>query len=75
MNAVSRLAARFKDFVHLNAKPLSEPEPVYGSPREPVGLFSSLSVERQKAVLRFNEPQDHGDPAFRRNAEGCASSD
>lgn len=39
-----------------------------GAPRAPTGLFNSLSVERQRAVLHFNGPQDHGDPAFRRKA-------
>lgn len=65
MKTASRLANRLRNLVTWHAKVLPEPEPVYGAPRAPTGLFNSLSVERQKAVLRFNGPQDHGDPAFR----------
>lgn len=67
MSAVSRLADGLKSLATWHAKPLPEPEPVYGAPRAPTGLFNSLSVERQKAVLRFNGPQDHGDPDFYRD--------
>lgn len=62
MSTASRLATGLRNLVTWQAKPL--PEPVYGVPREPVGLFNSLSVDRQKAILRFNGVQDHGDPAF-----------
>ncbi len=66
MSAASRAMAGFRSFVQWHDKPLSEPEPVYGTPREPVGIFGTLSPEKQKAVLGYRGPQDHGDAAFLR---------
>ena len=66
MSAASRLASGFRSLVTWSVKPPSEPEPVYGTPREPLGLFNSLSPDRQKAVLRFSGSQDHGSDEFRR---------
>lgn len=66
MSAASRLASGLRSLVTWQVKPLPAPEPAYGAPREAVGLFNSLSLDRQKAVLRYCGEQDHGDESFRR---------
>ena len=59
----------FWSSVTLQAKPLAEPEPVYGAPKPMRGLFSQLSKEHQKLVLNYQGDENHGDAAFKRQPE------
>jgi hypothetical protein len=66
---MNQLVARFTGMfstVTLQAKPLAEPEPVYGQPRPFTGFFSTLTPEQKARALAYRGDENNGDPAFAR---------
>jgi len=64
MSALTDFATRLLGRVHLEDRPLREPEPINAVPRPMVGLFAQLTEGQKKAALSYRGPEGHGDPAF-----------
>jgi hypothetical protein len=69
MNAYVRQVASLFSRMRLTAPPLTEPEPVYAQRRPTVGLFHSLTREQQQKVRDYRGPENHGDLAFKTEAQ------
>lgn len=48
----------------LQACALPQPDPINCNPRKMTGLWSTLTAEEKAAVLAYDGPENHGDPAF-----------
>jgi hypothetical protein len=66
---MNQLVARVTEFfssVTLQAKPLAEPEPVYGKERPLTGFLATLTNEQKARVRAYSGDENHGDPEFAR---------
>jgi hypothetical protein len=71
VRAMNELVARFTGFfstVTLQAKPLAEPEPVYGQPRALTGFYATLTPEQKARALAYTGDENHGDQTFARKS-------
>lgn len=62
MKALAKSVRKTFERLGWSGKPLSEPEPAYGKPREMTGL--KLSVEKRAKAAAYSGSINHGDAAF-----------
>lgn len=71
MSALANFAREVFGMVRLNDKPRPEPEPFRRKQRPMVGVLSQLSKKQKAAILSYDGPENHGDPAFRLRDKKC----
>ena len=51
----------------MSRKPLPDPDPAYGKPRQMTGFLGTLTDEQRKVALAGFEPELLGDPSKAKN--------